>query len=308
MLPRAARRATSSTTSSLVAASAHTTLPSSSSAVSTSSSLRSSAYPYRRTLRALPSPAAFAPALVRSFTGLSSSQSSRLSPSLLSASSTGSSSTRPPTIASSTATSSSSSPPASASSSPSSADCQSTAPQSQNQHQNASPSNPPPPKPAQDVPVGLEDFFGGMLGKRPKDVAAGGTAIPAAPKDPLKEFLSKVTPKTGGPGGNGNNNNNKNNGDPTPPGNPSSTGILATTLAFYLLYRLTSSYDPASREITWQEFNSAFLSKGLVDKLTVINRSKVRVSLHSNATGTMLWVIRNFGRQLLLFDRQRRGI
>ncbi|SCZ90706.1 BZ3500_MvSof-1268-A1-R1_Chr1-3g02169 [Microbotryum saponariae] len=280
MLPRAARRATSSSTSSLVAASTHPTLPVSSFAASSPSGLRSSACPYRRTLRAAPSRPAFAPASARSFSGLSSRQSSTLSPSVLSASPTGSSSTRPATTGSSAAnssssSSSSSSPSVSASSSsPSSPDRQSSAPQSQHQHDNASPSNPPPPKPPQDAPVGLEDFFGGMLGKRTKDAAAGGTAIPAAPKDPLKDFLSKVTPKTGGPGGNGNN-NNKNNGDPTPPGNPSSTGILATTLAFYLIYRLTSSYDPASREITWQEFNSAFLSKGLVEKLTVINRAKL---------------------------------
>lgn len=59
------------------------------------------------------------------------------------------------------------------------------------------------------------------------------------------------------------------------------------SVVFYLLYRLSSGGDTATREITWQEFNSAFLSKGLVDKLTVINRSTVRVHLHSNATGTM---------------------
>lgn len=41
------------------------------------------------------------------------------------------------------------------------------------------------------------------------------------------------------------------------------------------------------REITWQEFKTAFLDKGLVDKLTVVNRTKVRVKLHTNATGAM---------------------
>ncbi|KAK4049636.1 AAA ATPase afg3 [Microbotryomycetes sp. JL221] len=128
-----------------------------------------------------------------------------------------------------------------------------------------------------------------MLGK----VKAGGAKAPAAgqvapdmsPSDPLKKLF----------GGSGNNNNggggggpNKDpGGSPSPPGNPSSASILATTLIFYMLYRLSTSYDPASREITWQEFQSAFLAKGLVDKLTVINRSKVRVTLHSNATGTM---------------------
>lgn len=131
---------------------------------------------------------------------------------------------------------------------------------------------PIPPKEVKDshaIPIGLEDFFGGMIGK------VKGTIDP---KDASK-------PLSGGSGGNGSGSNGEEN--PTPSGNPSAVSILATTLVFYLLYRLSSGYDPSSREITWQEFNSAFLSKGLVDKLTVINRSKVRVALHSNATGTM---------------------
>lgn len=62
--------------------------------------------------------------------------------------------------------------------------------------------------------------------------------------------------------------------------------IVATILSTYLIYRLTSP-DTPSREITWQEFRTAFLDKGLVDRLVVVNRSKVKVYLHSNATGTM---------------------
>ncbi len=52
-------------------------------------------------------------------------------------------------------------------------------------------------------------------------------------------------------------------------------------------YLLNSSGVSGSREITWQEFRTAFLDKGLVDKLIVVNGHKVRVKLHSNATGTM---------------------
>lgn len=145
-------------------------------------------------------------------------------------------------------------------------------------------STPPPTKEGEQAPIGLDDFFGGMLGKQsPKLKGKAPAAADLAPKDPFKALF-------GGNGASGKGDGNKGDGKgegPTPPGNPSSTSILATTLVFYLLYRLSTSYDPASREITWQEFNSAFLSKGLVDKLTVINRSKVRVSLHSNATGTM---------------------
>ena len=137
-------------------------------------------------------------------------------------------------------------------------------------------------KKAEDVPSEIEDFFGSLLNR------ARGVAPPQAgaidPKDPIKGLFEKVAKdgepqkgdnKTPPPGG---------DKDQPPPG-PSSATLLATTLAFYLLYRASSTYDPASREITWQEFHGAFLSRGLVEKLTVVNRSLVRVSLHSNATG-----------------------
>lgn len=60
---------------------------------------------------------------------------------------------------------------------------------------------------------------------------------------------------------------------------------LSISLA-YILYRVLDTAGDA-REITWQEFRTAFLDKGLVDKLTVVNDNKVRVTLHSNATGQM---------------------
>lgn len=60
--------------------------------------------------------------------------------------------------------------------------------------------------------------------------------------------------------------------------------VLASALAFALM---TFSMPGSPREITWQEFKTAFLDKGLVDKLIVVNRKEVRIKLHSNATGTM---------------------
>ena len=85
-------------------------------------------------------------------------------------------------------------------------------------------------------------------------------------------------------------NNNKDSKQPPPPPggggfNTNQLALLATTAAIF--YSLSSSANPTSREITWQEFRTAFLDKGLVDKLIVVNRSKVRVKLHSNATGTL---------------------
>ncbi|KAI0778488.1 ATP-dependent metallopeptidase Hfl [Trametes elegans] len=82
----------------------------------------------------------------------------------------------------------------------------------------------------------------------------------------------------------GENQNNNNSNIPNP-FSPNQLALLATTAAIF--FALSSSSYPTSREITWQEFRTAFLDKGLVDSLTVVNRTKVRVKLHSNATGTM---------------------
>ena len=58
---------------------------------------------------------------------------------------------------------------------------------------------------------------------------------------------------------------------------------FSTSIVFGLIsYLLWQTFVPgeASREITWQEFQNTFLDKGLVEKLVVVNRSRVRVHLH----------------------------
>ena len=87
------------------------------------------------------------------------------------------------------------------------------------------------------------------------------------------------------------NNSQRQKQSPPPGSNPqggfntNQLAILATSAA--IVWALSNSSSPSSREITWQEFRTAFLDKGLVEKLTVANRQKVRIKLHSNATGTM---------------------
>ncbi len=83
-----------------------------------------------------------------------------------------------------------------------------------------------------------------------------------------------------------------NGGDRNPPPqgpgggfNLNQLGLFASIAAIY--FAITGGGSSSSREITWQEFRTAFLDKGLVDKLVVINRQKVRIKLHSNATGQM---------------------
>ncbi|KAJ6258420.1 Paraplegin [Drechslerella dactyloides] len=59
--------------------------------------------------------------------------------------------------------------------------------------------------------------------------------------------------------------------------------LLTSAIISYLLYR-TVFPGENSREITWQEFRTTFFDKGLVEKLTVVNRQRVKVSLHKEAT------------------------
>jgi hypothetical protein len=59
--------------------------------------------------------------------------------------------------------------------------------------------------------------------------------------------------------------------------------VFVSLFLTYILWKATMPGEPA-QEITWQEFRSAFLDKGLVEKLTVINRDVVRVTLNRAAT------------------------
>ncbi|WFD28433.1 Mitochondrial inner membrane m-AAA protease component [Malassezia nana] len=107
----------------------------------------------------------------------------------------------------------------------------------------------------------------------------------AKPQEESKETKSKESSSGNkdskqGFGFSGNNNNNHNNNDMRTNMNM----LIATIISTYLLYRITSP-EGSSREITWQEFRSAFLDRGLVERLVVVNRAKVNVYLHSNATG-----------------------
>ncbi|KAJ4002439.1 ATP-dependent metallopeptidase Hfl [Lentinula boryana] len=78
--------------------------------------------------------------------------------------------------------------------------------------------------------------------------------------------------------------------EPPPPeggNNGFNTAINWITGLAIAQFIYSNSGSSSTREITWQEFRTAFLDKGLVDKLIVVNGHKVRVKLHSNATGTM---------------------
>lgn len=60
-------------------------------------------------------------------------------------------------------------------------------------------------------------------------------------------------------------------------------------IAAFLSYYIYRSFSPGeqSRDITWQEFRTTFFDKGLVEKLTVVNRTRVRVDLHRESVAQM---------------------
>ncbi|ODQ63193.1 ATP-dependent metallopeptidase Hfl [Nadsonia fulvescens var. elongata DSM 6958] len=60
--------------------------------------------------------------------------------------------------------------------------------------------------------------------------------------------------------------------------------MVLSLLVLYLLYTLVADLQGETTEITWQEFKTQLLEKGLVEKLTVINKSNVFISLRSNVS------------------------
>ncbi|CAI7586408.1 unnamed protein product [Penicillium glandicola] len=60
--------------------------------------------------------------------------------------------------------------------------------------------------------------------------------------------------------------------------------FFVTALVTYYAYRSFYPGDGGGREITWQEFRSNYLEKGLVERLTVLNHNKVRVDLNREAS------------------------
>lgn len=60
------------------------------------------------------------------------------------------------------------------------------------------------------------------------------------------------------------------------------SNFIVASIISYFTYTMLFPGE-ASRDITWQEFRSNFFDKGLVEKLTVLNRNRVRVDLIRDA-------------------------
>lgn len=63
--------------------------------------------------------------------------------------------------------------------------------------------------------------------------------------------------------------------------------FLVTSLVTYYVYRSFFPGESGGREITWQEFRSNYLDKGFVEKLTVLNHSRVRVDVDREAVSAL---------------------
>lgn len=134
----------------------------------------------------------------------------------------------------------------------------------------------------EDVPEELKQFFG--RNEKLDEKGAPNARQDDAPSQHAAEQRDDKSGNKSHPSGNNKNNKNNNNSNNQQELRVNLNMLIATVISTYLLYRFTSP-ESMSREITWQEFRAAFLDKGLVDRLVVVNRSRVQVFLHSNATG-----------------------
>lgn len=84
---------------------------------------------------------------------------------------------------------------------------------------------------------------------------------------------------------NSNSNSKGSGGAPGPFGMDTNTIIIAGVVS-YLVYK---NFIPGenTKEITWQEFRTTFLDKGLVEKVIVLNGNKAKVHLHREAVAAM---------------------
>lgn len=144
----------------------------------------------------------------------------------------------------------------------------------------------------QKVPKGFEKYFPGGKSSGPKTEGPAkheGQAKPEAKSDPVKEPGPKELPKdppsrssTGPSKGQDkkfefsfNLAKSRQIGDPNDPTNRIFFGVLTGVTVLGLL----ALYQGNQREITWKDFASNYLSKGVIEKLEVVNKKWVRLKL-----------------------------
>ncbi|KAJ2802588.1 AAA ATPase afg3 [Coemansia guatemalensis] len=144
------------------------------------------------------------------------------------------------------------------------------------------------------VPVGFENFF-----KNTKKQAENGKASEskgndakdgkAAPSENSGQKGSQTT-GSGGPKGQDNGKNGEKNkqnkqedSDNLNFSKPDLLTVSILALVAYEMFSLVSAKD--NGQVTWQEFRRVYLDRGLVDRLVVVNRNRVRAMLRSGQSG-----------------------
>jgi AFG3 family protein len=133
------------------------------------------------------------------------------------------------------------------------------------------------------IPKGFEGFFGKDAGKAaPK---RSGDNKKSSEERSSKPDSNNNSDKTN----NSSNDSKKSTGSSSGGGNKppeiqlNTNMLLGTAVGTWLLWKLTSPSDNA-REITWQGFRTQLMDKGLVDRLVVVNRNRVRVHLRPESS------------------------
>ncbi|KAG0640444.1 peptidase family M41-domain-containing protein [Tuber brumale] len=135
----------------------------------------------------------------------------------------------------------------------------------------------------------LNNFLGfGPPKAYPKKDPKEGSASGMQPEEPLEDGKGKTggnSQHRGGQQGKKEGAGGTGSGSNTHSFRLDTTSLIVSSILSYMLYRMIPGEQ--SREITWQEFRNTFFDKGLVEKLTVVNRSRVKVNLYKDATAQM---------------------
>lgn len=150
------------------------------------------------------------------------------------------------------------------------------------------------------VPIELMELMKEVRGK-PMTLANAARLTRVVSKMAMKQADRMMQEKSGKPTNFNSNNSGGGAGSPPPGGKQKGSkpkefemgavkidmsSLLLSVFVSYLLYRLVMPGE-SRRDITYQEFRSTFLDKGLVEKLTVFGGVRVRVDLHREATQSM---------------------
>jgi AFG3 family protein len=108
-------------------------------------------------------------------------------------------------------------------------------------------------------------------------------------QDGTEEPQQKAGAHDPGPQDRGKDSKGSAGGSPTPPfsgGNMDTNTMLIAAFLSYFTYKMFYPGEN-TKEITWQEFRTTFLDKGLVEKIIILNGNKAKVHLHREAVASM---------------------